>query len=44
MITIFDNLAKIIGETEAKNIIKILVNHFNFYITTEEIQKLNINF
>lgn len=39
---IYDQLLKILSDEAAKDIIRILVNHFNYYITSEEIQKLNI--
>ena len=44
MLKTFDTLKSILGEQAAKDIIKILVNEFNFYITSEEIQLINIIF
>lgn len=43
MLNIYDSIRSILGETAAKQIITILIVEFNFYITTEEIQTLNIN-
>lgn len=42
MLKTYDTLKNIIGEKAAKEIIKILVSDFNWYITTEEIQILKI--
>lgn len=42
MLNIFDSIKSILGEAAAKQIITILITEFNFYISTEEIQTLNI--
>ena len=44
MLKTYDTIKSILGEQAAKDIIKILVNEFNFYITSEEIQQINIIF
>lgn len=42
MLKTYETLKNILGDKAAKDIIKILVNDFNFYISFEEIQKIQI--
>lgn len=42
MLNTYNTLKNILGEAEAKKIIKILVNDLHFYISFEEIQKIKI--
>ena len=44
MLRTYTTLKQIIGDQAAKETIKILVVYFGYYITTEEIQQLNIIF
>ena len=44
MLKTYDTIKSILGEQAAKDIIKILVNNFHWYISTEEIQQINIIF
>lgn len=44
MLKIYDAVASIAGKKAAQEAVKILVEYFNFYITTDEIQELHINF
>ena len=39
---LFNTISKITGEQTAKDIIAFLIDNFNFYITTEELQQLGI--
>ena len=43
MLKTYTTLKNILGEAEARNIIKILIDNFNFYITTEEMQIIRPN-
>ena len=43
MLKTYNTLKNILGEAEARQIIKILINTFNFYITTEEMQIIKPN-
>lgn len=43
MLKTYTTLKNILGEAEARNIINILINTFNFYITTEEMQIIRPN-
>lgn len=44
MLRTYDTIKSILGEKAAAEIVKILVNDFNWYISIDEIQKLNIEF
>ena len=43
MLKTYNTLKNILGEAEARSIVNILINNFNFYITTEEMQIIQPN-
>lgn len=42
MLEIYDTIERITNPETAKAVVTILIDYFNFYITTEELQQLHI--